>query len=335
MSKPGGSIRDVARETGLSTATVSRVMNGGSNVSQATREKVLSASKRLDYMPNPAAKALSTARSNTIAAIIPTIENSVYAKYVSALERALIEKRYSLVLAIAKSQSEEEASAQKLLGMGAEAFILSGAIHSTQMIETLRRRGIPFAFTSVWNPENPSPTIGYDNKAIAFHAVTYLAAKGHRHISVLHGPLADNDRTALRLKGAKSAARGGVRLNVIETELSVAGGKSATRKILQNSDQTTAVLCFSDVLALGAYAALAVAQRQVPKDISVMGFDNLDWSKDIEPPLTTFDVPAEDMGTEVANVITAHLEKGDDINHLLLQCDLIERGSVLDLTSTS
>ncbi len=333
MSKSGGSIRDVARETGLSTATVSRVMNGGANVSKATRDKVLTASKKLDYIPNPAAKALSTARSNTVAAIIPTIENSVFAKYISSLERTLAKRGFSLVLAIAKSEEEEEAAALKLLGMGAEAFILSGASHSPSMIELLRRRRIPFAFTSVWDGESQSPTIGYDNASIACEAIGYLAAKGHHHISVLHGPLAESDRTRLRLEGARRAAGHVLDLTVLETELSVAGGKQATKAILQDHRQTTAILCFSDVLALGAYSALAAAKLEIPKDVSVMGFDNLDWSKDIEPPLSTFDLPAEEMGAEVANQVSDFLGFGSQMRHALLDCKMIERGSVRDLSS--
>ena len=332
MSKSGGSIRDVARETGLSTATVSRVMNGGSNVSKETRDKVLTASKKLDYMPNPAARALSTARSNTVAAIIPTIENSVFAKYVSALEHALAKRGYSLVLAIAKSEDEEEEATQKLLGMGAEAFILSGATHSPPMIELLRRRSIPFAFTSVWDDGSQSPTIGYDNEAIACNAIRYLEKMGHRHVSILHGPLAESDRTVLRLNGAKRAANKDLFLSVFETELSVAGGKHATNEILEKQQKSTAILCFSDVLALGVYSALALSQRAIPQDISVMGFDNLDWSKDIVPPLTTFDLPAEEMGTEVANQVLDHLEFGSQISHQLLNCKLIERSSVRDLS---
>ena len=240
---------------------------------------------------------------------------------------------FSLVLAVAKGEDEEEAATKKLLGMGAEAFILSGARHNTLMIELLRRLGVPFAFTSVWDSDNASPTIGYDNAAIAYDAIRYLADKGHRYISVLHGPLDESDRTVLRLDGAKRAVGKNLHLSTFEAEISVAAGKGATRDILRDHGQTTAILCFSDVLALGAFSALTVAKKQVPSDISVMGFDNLSWSKDIEPPLTTFDLPAEEMGAAAGTQIADHLEFGNQIHHQLLDCNLIERGSVRDLSA--
>ena len=195
MAKKVGKIRDVARETGLSTATISRVMNGATNVSDKTREIVLAASRKLDYLPNPAARTLSTRKSKTIAAIIPTIENSVFAKYVSAIEQALSEEGYSLVFAISNADPEQESKAVgKLLGLGAEAFILSGADHPDDMIEVFERRDVPYVFTSVWQPDAEVPTIGYDNFALASRAVGFLESNGHNDIAVIHGPIAASDR---------------------------------------------------------------------------------------------------------------------------------------------
>ena len=324
-----GKIRDVAKEAGLSIATVSRVVNDSANVNPHTRERVLSACRKLDYIPNPAARALSTKRSRTIAAIIPTIEHSVFAKYVAAIEQALSECDYSLVMAISNAdETEELKAAQQLLRMGAEALILTGSVHSDELFEMFERRKVPYILTSIWDPKNKSVTIGYDNFALAAQAIGFLISFGHERIAVIHGPLAESDRTEARKAGAAAEAKEGITVEFYETALNVAGGKQAAASILQSGRRHTAILCFSDVLALGAYFALSEAGLRIPHEVSVMGFDNLDWSEHVIPPLTTIDLPARQMGSEVASQLVDHLENSQLIRHTLLSGKIIERQSV-------
>ncbi len=337
MTEGVGKIRDVARECGVSIATISRVMNGATNVAPATRERVLRACRKLDYLPNPAARALSTNRSRTIAAIIPNIEHSVFAKFVAAIEQTLAERQYSLVLAISNGQdSVELAAAQKLVGMGAEAFILSGSAHSPQLANLFARRSIPCVYTSIWDPGGGIPTIGYDNAALARNAVGYLADRGHRNIAVIHGPLGDSDRMRARRDGARIAAdttsKDATTLRFFETSLDVSGGKSAIHEVMSEFRTCTAALCFSDVLAQGVYFGLAERGLRIPDDLSVMGFDNLDWSRSIVPALTTIDLPARDMGINVATQLTTHLETGDPIVPTELTGEIIARDSVARIT---
>lgn len=332
MAKKVGKIRDVARETGLSVATISRVMNGAVNVKPDTRDKVLRACAKLDYVPNPAARSLSTNRSKTIAAIIPTIEHSVFAKYIASIEQTLGERDYSLVLAISNADPQEELkAARQLLGMGAEAFILSGSDHSLDLLDMFDRRNTPYVYTSIWEQDSPIPTIGYDNHELAARAVKYLALNGHERIAVIHGPLHESDRTRSRKAGAIAAIGDQLTIDFFEAELSVEGGKCMVQSILSTSTQYTAILCFSDVLALGVYFALFEAGIKIPADISVMGFDNLDWSKHAVPPLTTIDLPAEKMGREVASQIMESLEKAQPIVSTLLTANIVIRGSVQKL----
>jgi LacI family transcriptional regulator len=324
-----GSIRDVARESGVSTATVSRVMNGNANVKPETRDRVLKASKRVNYVPNPAARTLTTKRSKTVAAIIPTIENSVYAKFIAAIEHSMSARNYSLVLAVSNAdEALETTAAKKLIGMGAEAFILSGSAHSEILIDLLTRRQIPFVFTSVFDVSSDIATIGYDNAALAENAIRYLADKGHTEIAVVHGPLAESDRIEARKAGAMSARHLLNDLQFIETDLSVAGGKFAVKNICTFTPRPTAILCFSDVLALGVYFGLGVAGLRIPTDISVMGFDNLDWSEEISPPLTTINLPARQMGIAVAEQLMGTLEKMNELISKELVGNIVERDSV-------
>jgi LacI family transcriptional regulator len=329
MGERVGGIRDVARVSGVSVATVSRVMNGNTNVKPETRDRVLEASTRVNYVPNPAARTLTTKRSKTVAAIIPTIENSVFAKFIAAIEHSMSASDYSLVLAVSNAdETLETTAAKKLIAMGAEAFILSGSAHSEILIDLLTRRKIPFAFTSVFDLTSEIPTIGYDNAALAEMAIRYLADKGHSEIAVVHGPLAESDRTKARKTGAMSARHLLNDLHFVETDLSAAGGKLAVEKICTFTPRPTAILCFSDVLALGVYFGLNVAELHIPRDVSVMGFDNLDWSEEITPPLTTIDLPAREMGIAVAEQLMGALEKTSGLISKELVGNIVERDSV-------
>ena len=215
--------------------------------------------------------------------------------------------------------------------MGAEAFILSGAAHSQVLLDMFQRRQVPIVFTSIWNPDLAFPTIGYDNSKLAANAIRYLAMLVHRRISVLHGPLANSDRILARRQGAETQGSPLVKLDFHETELSVAGGRKAVSKVLQGKFAPTAILCLSDVLALGVYFGLSEGGLVVPDDMSVMGFDNLDWAKETHPPLTTINLPAAEMGRAVAKQIMNHLETGAPNHQKHLDAEIVSRSSVKDI----
>lgn len=329
MADKLGNIRDVARESGLSTATVSRVMNGNPKVNPELRAQVLKAAERLNYVPNPAARALSTAKSKTVAAIIPTIEHSVYAKYITSVEQTLGQLGYTFVLAISNAdQNQELAAAEKLIAMGAEAFILTGAEHSPDLIELLKRRVKPVVFTSVFDVSSEIPTIGYDNENLGLQAFDYLKRCGHREIAIVHGPQDKNDRTVARRKGVVDAIGPSDTVGFIEVELSVGGGREAAQRALASEVRPTAVLCFSDVLAQGVMFHLQSVGLKIPDDISIMGFDNLDWSTASHPSLTTIDLPATKMGVEAAQSVILKLEENKSIESVQLTAEIVVRDSV-------
>jgi len=333
MADKIGTIRDVARATGLSTATVSRVMNGNPKVNPKMRADVLKFAKQLNYVPNPAARTLSTRKSKTVAAIIPTIEHSVFAKYITAVEQTLGQHGYNLVLAISNADlAQELAAAEQLVAMGAEAFILTGADHSRDLLDLLERRGIPVLFTSIFDDASAVPTIGYDNTALAYSAIEYLQSNGHRNIAVAHGPTHGSDRTLARCKGVTLALSGQNTARLVEVALSVEGGREAAKGILEMTSRPTAILCLSDVLALGVMFHLQSIGLTIPDDISIMGFDNLDWSKDSHPSLTTIDLPATKMGEVAAQLVVDQLENNTPMNSVPLHANIVTRNSVRSIT---
>lgn len=324
--KPG--VRTVAAATGLSVATVSRVLNGAASVREETRAQVIATMRELGYAPNPAARALATQRTKTIAAVIPTLSHSIFARFLNAVELALAERGYALVIATTNGDPQQELRrVNEVLGMGAEGLILSGATHDPKLLALIAQRAVPTVCTSIYSPRYRLPTIGYDNAGLGREALRYLIGLGHRRIAVIHGPLKDNDRTVLRLKGVERGMAEGVSLNSVETSLDSEGGAMVARPLLAGRRRPTAVLCLSDVLALGVLFEAERGGLTVPDDLSVMGFDDLDWAAVCEPPLTTLRLPTARMGRRTADALVDHLDEGRDLPNVKLDAAVVERAS--------
>ena len=320
------SLKEIAKETGYSIATVSRALNNSTQVIPETREIIQSAAKSLNYRPNPAAKALATRRSYIVGAAIPGIEYSIFSKFIAALETELSRLDYALVLTTTNHDAEIEfEKVRNLINMGAEAIVLSGMFHARETIKLAQDHGVHLVCTSIYDKNSPIPTIGYDNQALGRLAIEYLQSLGHHNITVLHGPSASNDRTRLRLAGIDDTENDGIRR--LETKLSVEGGMLAAKVLFNQYSDTTAILCLSDVLAEGVLYEAARQQIRVPDQISVMGFDNLEWSAHIHPTLTTIDLPVNEMGIQTAFQISEALDSNLEIKSSLLDAKIIERQS--------
>ena len=323
-------IRALAQATGLSTATISRVLNNSDLVSPKTRERVRKAIEETGYRPNAQARALSTKRTRTVAAVIPTIEHSIFARFLTTLEATLAEQNYGLIIATAGEDPElEEKRARELIDLGAEAVVVSGAVHNDRLVRFLASAGIPIVCASV-SAAGALPAIGYDNAALAAQAVRYLARQGHDRVGIAHGPPENNDRTRLRLDGAMGEAEKlGLAIDTTCVPLSVEGGSLAAGHLLTpENTPISAALCLSDVLALGFMFEAERRRVTIPDDVSLMGFDDLDWAAVSSPPLTTIHLPTEDMGRQAATAIIDRLDKGIKIENLRIDADIIERGSV-------
>ncbi len=322
-------VRGLAKATGLSVATISRVLNNSDQVNVKTRERVLAAMRETGYVMNSAARALATNRTKTIGAVVPTLAYSIFARFLNAVERELADHGYALVIATTDGDPEvEERRTRELLDMGAEGIILSGAIHDRTLLQLLENRQIPAVCTSVCKTRNGLPAIGYDNALIGQMAISYLADLGHRSVGVVHGPLADNDRTRLRVSGVtRGAGKRDVRVDFRETVLEVAGGVEAAAGLFAMPNRPTAILCLSDILALGALFESGRAGLAVPDDISVMGCDDLDWAAHCHPPLTTVRLPTARMGRMVAVSLIERLDSAVDIGDRAIEASIVERSS--------
>ena len=320
-------LRDVAREAGVSVATASRVLNGSPSVSPATREDVLRVLAKLEFAPDPLARALNAGGTNTIGAVIPTINHAIFAAFLEALEARLDTNGYCLLIATTGMDRRVELErARSLLEMGARALIVTGLDHEPELTGLAKRFGAPVVATSIYEASASLPTIGYDNFELGCQAMQHLLDLGHRDVALVSGPTAQNDRARLRIRGAESIE--GVRsLRKIETELSVRGGAVAAKQALAWDRRPTALLCVTDLIALGAMFELQRSGLLLPRDMSVMGFDHISWSEHSHPRLTCISLPVAAMGHESAQAICDFLKDGTPIPSVLLQGEFKVRGS--------
>lgn len=322
-------LRDVAREAGVSVATVSRVINNSPRVTKATKLKIEKVISRLEFTPDPVARALTIGRTKTVGAVIPTLDHAIFSNFLNSLEEGLAAVGYALVVATTDGDPDIEASRTRaLLEMGVEGVVLSGMVHRPETDQLANRYGAPVILTSCYSTSAVYPTIGYDNSGLARLAMRHLHDLDHKDIQIVHGPLKNNDRTQARLAGAQAfASEFNIRLTSVEVELSEAGGVEAVKRLIQLTRKPTALLCLSDVIALGSIFELQRTSLRTPQDISVMGFDNLDWSVHSEPPLTSISLPVRQMGQQTAEAIFGKLEHDIEIKPQLIEGSLITRAS--------
>lgn len=322
-------LRQLVKETGLSLATVSRAINDSAMVTDKTKAVVLDAALRIGYSPNAAARALATKRSHTIGAVIPTLESSIFATFIHAIEDTVTQHGYALVVATTKYDPDvEEQRGRDLIKLGAEGLILSGLQRNDTFIDFLKTRQVPTITTSIFRKRANLTTIGYDNKALGILAASFLSNLGHKNIGLIHGPTDNNDRTRLRILGVQSIFPNA---KLCEVPLSVAGGVEAARNLLTEKLTLSAILCLSDVLALGVLFEAKRLGKTIPDDLSVMGFDNLDWAQNSNPPLTTVALPVSEMGRLSAMAMLKNLEDGKNLRSKLLTSAIVERQSTRKL----
>lgn len=326
-------VTDVARRAGCAPATVSRVLNNPDMVSPDTRMRVESALRELGYVRNHAARALRSQRSNMVGVLIPTLDYALYARMVGAASSTFSDAGISTLIATYNYDLDTEVrEARLLLERGAEALMLVGDNHRPDLEDMLDQFAVPCACTYVFNPRSAHATIGFDNAAAAAKLAQHLVHLGHHDIGVISGLTKDNDRTTGRLEGIRSElSRHGLDLResmVTESPYAIAEGRKACALLLSRNDpKPTAIICGNDVLALGALVECRALGLAVPDDISIVGFDNLEISVHSNPPLTTIDVPAEDMGRAAADYILGSLGGEQLSSHSPVKVELILRQS--------
>lgn len=316
---PLPTIEDVAAAAGVSTATVSRVFNRPETVREALRRKVEAAVTRLGYVPHAGARALMLRRSGTVGAIFPTVDNAIFAKAIDALQRRLAERGMQLLLATSDYDPDTEArQALNLLTCGVDALVFCGCAQRPDLLQRLRQRGVPMVHVMSWPAPDEVVTVGFDNARAMGQVVRYLLDLGHRRIAMLAGITRDNDRAAARVAGVRAAlAAAGVELpdsRIVERKYSLSAARDGLRALVRARPAPTAVICGNDVLAFGALLEAQRSGIDVPGQLSIVGFDDLELAAHVHPALTTVRVPADEMWRMAADRVIDAL-RGIDVQH--------------------
>ncbi len=324
---------DVARLAQVSTATVSRCLNTPERVVEDTRERVLKVVKDIGYAPNFGARALAAKRTNTIGAIIPTMENAIFARGLQAFQEQLADHGLTLLVASSSySPDLEEEQIRTLLARGADALLLIGFQRDPSVYEYLEKRGVPFVISWAYSERGHYPSVGFDNRLATRQLAKKAIDLGHRDLAIITAPREPNDRARERVAGILDAAAGAGldtdAIPIIETPYAIDNGHIAMKKLMQLDRRPSVVLCGNDVLAIGAVQAAKELGLSVPDDVSVTGCDDIEISEIIDPGLTTVHVPHRRMGSEAANLIAAMLDRSTVKESQKFGTEIVMRGSL-------
>jgi LacI family transcriptional regulator len=320
--------RDVAKLAGVSTATVSRVLNGRGEVTAQVRDRVLRAIDNLQYVPHANARALALQRTGTLGAIIPTLNNAIFAEGINAFERHAQQLGYTLILSVSNADDEWHAEqVWRMIERGVDGLLLVGNEHEYRIFERLEKAGVRHVCAWTFDEAARAANIGFDN-AVAMHAVVdHLVEMGHTQFAMLAGLTRNNDRARHRVQGViERLNHHGIALEpkrILEVEYSIALSRKAFWEIIDND--LTALICGNDVIAYGACLEARKMGLQLPEDMSITGFDDLDLSAELSPALTTVHVGASKMGREAARALVTAVENQSTVDSLCLPTQLIVR----------
>lgn len=330
--KPPSTLLDVAAAAGVSTATVSRCLNFPDQVADLTRERVMTAVTDLGYSPNFGARAMAARRTNTIGAIIPTMENAIFARGLQAFQEELRVHGFTMLVASTSYRPEiEDEQIRSLVARGADALLLIGHERDPETYRFLEAQGVPAIISWTYDANSPRPSVGFDNKAAIAEMATTIIEMGHRNIALISAETSMNDRAYARLLGVKEAMlAAGLNpddLQVIETPYGIETGAVAFETMIKNTPCPTAVFCGNDVLAVGALRRAHEMGMSVPKDVSIIGFDDIELAQITNPPLTTVHVPHREMGRRAALSLANLLKDGTPLENIELPAKAVFRGT--------
>ena len=328
-------IADVARRAGVSTATVSRCLNNPESVRKRTRSIVEAAILDLGYTPHFGARALALNRTHTIGAVIPTMENAIFARGLQAVQERLSESGTTLLLACSGYDPEREArQLGTLIRRGVDGVLLIGEARPDSTYDLLRTRPVPVVLVWCHSSSTDHVCVGFDNRSAAREIAELVLAYGHRDIAMVAGITAWNDRAAGRVAGVRDAlTAAGLTLddrNLVEADYTFEAGAAAFHDLLQRSSRPSAVVCGNDVLAVGVVQAAQSLGLSVPEDVSVTGFDDIDLASVVEPALTTVHVPHRRMGWRAADILLEIQAGEDPVDNVSFATDVVKRASLAD-----
>lgn len=322
-------IYDVAREAGVSMATVSRVVNGNPNVKPTTRKKVLAAIERLGYRPNAVARGLASKKTTTVGVIIPDISSLFFSELARGIEDIATMYKYNIILCNSDNRLEKELQLiNTLLEKQVDGLLFLGSEIKEDHLQTLSTAAVPVVLAATRDADNILPSVTIDHFQAAYDATKALIERGHKRVAILSGPQTDPLGGLLRFEGYKKAlADSGIAL---DEELVKSGsywyetGLRNMNEFLKLDNPPTAVFAANDEVAIGAIHAIQDAGKSVPGDIEIIGHDNIRLAEMVRPKLSTVVQPMYDIGAVAMRLLTKYMNNEHVEEHVVLLPHRIE-----------
>jgi len=311
---PQITMNDVARHAGVSKASVSRALNGVPGaVGAGTARRILDAVDELGYVRDRAAASLKVRRTQTVGLLVPDIGNPFFATVAAGIESVFQDAGYGLILASSGSRREREVALTRVvLERRLDALIVATASSSDEHLREVRRRGVEIvlidAYPTDWREDFDCVTV--DNKAGGAAAAKHLLELGHQDVAVIAGP--SNDSAGLqRVAGVEQTLlEVGLALRRdrrMQGDFSVDGGRRAALDLLCRTPRPTAIFSANNLMTVGVLRALAELGLRAPADVSLVGFDDMDWYPLAAPPITAVAQPAQAIGARAAKRLLERL----------------------------
>ncbi|MGL4874360.1 MAG: LacI family DNA-binding transcriptional regulator [Clostridium sp.] len=322
-------LMDIAKALNISKTTVSIVLNNkGENISEETKKKIFDKAKELNYIPNYLAKSLSMKKTFSIGVIVPNIDNPFFSEMVNAIEVILNENGYSMILCNTFNNKEREAENIKLLiNKAIDGIIIIPVNKEFENIEILKSNKIDFVLVDrVKENEKEENSVSCDSREGVKLGIEYL--NKNKNIAFITGSEFDL-KEDVRLQSYRENIKKLDEELIIKEEITMVGGFRATEKLLERKKKIDSIFYSSDIMAVGGIKYLLRNGFLIPKDINILGFDNIGICSFIEPELTTIAQPIKEMGVESAKLLLRVInnEKIEEKN-IIMKPYLVERATV-------
>jgi LacI family transcriptional regulator, gluconate utilization system Gnt-I transcriptional repressor len=301
-------VRDVAEIAGVAPITVSRALRLPDTVAPETRQRIADAISTLGYIPNRVAGSLSSNHTRLIGAIIPSFQSSASTEFTGGMANVLRTRGYQLLLGSSNfSIDEEEALVMEFLSHRADGIYLTGTTHTERTRRLLKDSGIPVVEIASLSGGHIDIAVGFSNADASFEMTKYLAGVGYRKIAFFSMPTRDNERQAERLSGfRRGVAEFGLDVDgalVDEVAMDLSSAANALNSLLGRRPDVEAVFCTSDLLAAGTLFECQRIGIQVPQQLAIAGFDDIELAARVQPPLTTVRLPHQSIGARAAELL--------------------------------
>lgn len=330
-------IYDVAREAGVSMATVSRVVNNNPNVKPQTRKKVFEAIERLGYRPNAVARGLASKKTTTVGVVIPDISNAIFAEVARGIEDIANMYHYNIILCNADKRKEKEIRViNTLLEKQVDGLLFMGGVVTDEHMQAFQTATVPIVLCGTNVEGNTMAAVDIDHQQAAHDAVKLLLDKGHRRIGMISGNLQDPNNGFSRYNGYKNALEE-AGLTFDESLVRIGNhryesGIEAMKYFLELPERPTAIFSATDEMAIGAIHAAQDAGLAIPGDISVISVDNSRMASMVRPLLTTVAQPMYDIGAVSMRLLTKLMNKENvEKGKITLMHEVIQRQSVAEV----